>query len=410
MKYERLLVGIGQVSSVGQAAAARAINQILTVRNWLIGAYLVEYEQNGQDRADYGAQLFKKLSKDLKQRGFRGFSPTNLKNFRQFALTYPGLARAEILNTFLPLLGSSRQPAEIRQTLSGEFGTDPLQQLEEQQTADLFSNSLDTLFPTLLERNANNPSMPWQDCHYYQRLFTRLSWSNLIELTRLDDPLKRAFYELEAVKSNWSIRELRRQINSMLYERIGLSKDKDALLSLAQQGQLIRTPATIMRDPYILEFLGLEERSTYSESDLEQALIDHLQQFMHELGHDFCFINRQFRITTKGQHYFLDLLFYHRTLRCLVAIDLKLGAFRPEYAGQMNFYLNYLKEEVSHKDENPPVGILLCAEKDVEEVYYATAGIDSQLFVSRYVVELPSKEKLKQWLKQEKERIESSPD
>ena len=192
----------------------------------------------------------------------------------------------------------------------------------------------------------------------------------------------------------------------MLYERVGLSKDKEAVLAMTNQGRLIDSPKTILRDPYVLDFLGLEEKHTYSESELEQALINHLQQFMHELGRDFCFVDRQFRILIGGRSYYLDLLFYHRSLRCLIAIDLKLGEFRPDYAGQMNLYLNYLKEEVAYPDENPPVGILLCANRDAEEVHFATAGMDNQLFVSRYMVALPSEEKLRHWLQEEQNRLD----
>jgi predicted nuclease of restriction endonuclease-like (RecB) superfamily len=195
-------------------------------------------------------------------------------------------------------------------------------------------------------------------------------------------------------------------MGSLLYERVGLSKNKEAVLALAAKGQLVDSPTTILRDPYVLEFLGLQERSIYSESELEQVLIDNLQQFMHELGRDFCFVDRQFRITVANRHYFLDLLFYHRRLRCLIAIDLKLGEFQPEYAGQMNLYLNYLKQEVALPDENPPVGILLCSDRDSEAVHFATAGMDNQLFVSRYLVALPSEEQLKHWLREEQERLQ----
>ncbi|MFN6563181.1 MAG: YhcG family protein [Nostoc sp. ChiSLP01] len=264
----------------------------------------------------------------------------------------------------------------------------------------------ENLFPALKARELESTSLIWQDSNYYHRLFSTLSWSHILELTRIDNTTKRAFYELECIKSNWSKRELKRQINSMLYERVGLSKDKEAVLVLANEGQLIDSPEKILRDPYILEFLNLEERTSYSESDLEEALINHLQEFMHELGRDFCFVDRQFRITVGGEHYFLDLLFYHRSLQCLIAIDLKLGKFKHDYAGQMNFYLNYLRENVAYPYENSPVGILLCAEKDAEEVYYATAGLDNQLFVSLYMLALPSEETLKQWLKKEQERLE----
>jgi predicted nuclease of restriction endonuclease-like (RecB) superfamily len=400
MNYEGLLNDISSINDTTTAAVARSVNQILTIRNWFIGAYIVEYEQNGADRAAYGTELLKRLANDLKSRNIKGLSARNLKNFRQFALTYPGIAKDEILSTLLPLLGLSTRLIEIRQTPSAEFET------SSPPAGETVENPPVGLFPTLLTRDQEQPSLSWQDSKYYQRLFTSLSWSHLLELTRIDDSIKRAFYELESIKGNWSLRELKRQTQSMLYERIGLSQDKDAVLALASKGQLIDSPTNIIRDPYILEFLGLEERATYSESDLEQALIDHLQQFMQELGRDFCFVERQFRITVAGEHYYLDLLFYHRALQCLIAIELKLGEFRHEYAGQMNFYLNYLKENVAYSYENPPVGILLCAQKDSEAVHYATAGMDNQLFVSRYLVALPSEDTLKQWLREEKSRLE----
>jgi predicted nuclease of restriction endonuclease-like (RecB) superfamily len=312
-----------------------------------------------------------------------------LKNFRQFALTYPALAKDDNITAILSEISIPLNQLQIRQAVTAEFKT-----------------SSNNLFPALLSRELQNPSLTWQNNNYYQSLFSRLSWTHMVELIRVDDTTKRAFYELECIKSNWSTRELKRQINSMLYERVGLSKDKEAVLGLANKGQLIDSPEKILRDPYILEFLNLKEKTSYSESDLEEALINHLQEFMHELGRDFCFVDRQFRITVGGEHYFLDLLFYHRSLQCLIAIDLKLGKFKHDYAGQMNFYLNYLRENIVYSHENSPVGILLCAEKNAEEVYYATTGLDNQLFVSRYMVALPSEETLKQWLKEEQEILE----
>jgi len=414
VNYEGLLHHISSINSTTQTAALRSVNQMLTLRNWFIGAYIIEYEQNGADRAAYGTQLIQKLADDLNRRQIKGLSASNLKNFRQFALTYPSIANDEILSALLPLVGLTPADLAIRQTLSDELETSNPTSEKPETEANLapsppqpnLGESTVTLFPTLQTRAQAQPSLSWQDSTYYQRIFTTLSWSHLLELSRFDDPVKRAFYELESMKGNWSLRELKRQTDSMLYERIGLSKDKDAVLALASQGQLIETPSTVLRDPYVLEFLGLEERATYSESDLEQALIDHLQQFMHELGRDFCFVARQFRISVDAEDYYLDLLFYHRALQCLIAIDLKLGKFRHEYAGQMNFYLNYLKENVAYPHENPPVGILLCAEKDAEAVHYATAGMDNQLFVSRYLIALPSEEQLKQWLREEQNRLE----
>ncbi len=388
MNYEELISDISNVNDTTLATVARAVNQILTLRNWFIGAYIFEYEQNGVDRAAYGTQLLKKLANDLKGRKIEGLSERNLKNFRQFALAYPALAKNENISAFLPVLSISVNTLQIRQPVAAEF-----------------QNTYHDLFPALKALESQNPSLSWQDSNYYQRLVSTLSWTHIVELTRIDDKTKRAFYELECIKSNWSKRELIRQINSMLYERVGLSKNKEAVLTLADEGQIIDSPENLLRDPYILEFLRLEERASYSESDLEEALINHLQDFMRELGRDFCFVDRQFRITVGGEHYFLDLLFYHRSLQCLIAIDLKLGKFKHDYAGQMNFYLNYLKENVAYPHENPPVGILLCVEKDAEAVHYATAGLDNQLFVSRYMVALPSEDMLKQWLIDEQDRL-----
>ncbi|PSB24089.1 PDDEXK nuclease domain-containing protein [Stenomitos frigidus] len=400
MEYSRLLAGISYINSFSQIAVARAVNQTLTLRNWLIGAYIIEYEQNGVDRAAYGTQLIETLAKDLKKRGIAGFALSNLRNFRQFALAYPHLAEEAILPKLISF--ARLVPTEIRQTVSGELRSEPA---EVSVDAIEISFAELLLFPSLQGRAQNEPPLLWQDAAYYQKLFATVSWSHLLELCRISDRLKRAFYELEAVKSNWSLREMKRQMNNMLYERIGLSKDKAAVLTLTQQGQLVDSPQTLIRDPYILEFLGLAERPVYTETDLEQALIDHLQEFMQELGRDFCFVERQFRMTVESEHHFLDLLFYHRALQCLIAIDLKLGKFKHDYAGQMNFYLNYLRENVAYPYENPPVGIILCAERDAETVRYATAGLDNQLFVSRYLIALPSEATLKQWLREEQERL-----
>jgi predicted nuclease of restriction endonuclease-like (RecB) superfamily len=400
VEYNRLLAGISYINSFSQIAVARAVNQTLTLRNWLIGAYIIEYEQNGIDRAAYGTQLIETLAKDLKQRGNTGFAVSNLRNFRQFALAYPHLAEETILPRLISFARLS--PTGIHQTLFGELRSE----ITEMSTNEIEISFADILlFPSLKNRAQEEPPLPWQDAEYYQKLFITVSWSHLLELCRIDDRLKRAFYELEAVKSNWSLREMKRQMNNMLYERIGLSKDKAAVLTLSQQGQLVDSPQTLIRDPYILEFLGLAERPTYTETDLEQALIDHLQEFMQELGRDFCFVERQFRMTVESEHHFLDLLFYHRALQCLIAIDLKLGKFKHDYAGQMNFYLNYLRENVAYPHENPPVGLILCAERDAETVRYATAGLDNQLFVSRYLIALPSEAMLKQWLREEQERL-----
>jgi predicted nuclease of restriction endonuclease-like (RecB) superfamily len=398
VNFETLLARIGHVHATAQARSAKAITQALNTRNWLIGAWIVEYEQQGEDRAAYGERLLPTLANGLRDAGHAGLAVSNLKNCRQIALTWPAAGLRQTPSGVLPAeirqTPSGVLPAEIRQTPSGE--SHPL--LIEAERTD---------FPTLARRHQDSTALPWQGDAWVEQLFASLSFSHLLELSRIDDPLKRAFYELECLKSGWSLRELKRQRESMLFERIGLSKDKDALLVLAERGQLVETPATILRDPYVLEFLGLEPRVAYSESDLEQALLDHLQHFLHELGREFCFVERQMRITVGGRHHYLDLLFFHRSLRCLVAVDLKLGAFEHENAGQMNFYLNYLKDNVARPDENPPVGILLCADKDNEEVHYATAGLAHAVFVSRYLVALPSEVQLASWLREERAIIEA---
>jgi len=237
------------------------------------------------------------------------------------------------------------------------------------------------------------------------RLRSELSFSHLLELSRVGASLARSFYEVQTLAHRWSVRELKRQRDSMLFERVGLSRDRAAVIALADEGRLIHTPLATVRDPYVLEFLGLPERAVYTEADLEVALVDHLQQFLLELGGDFAFLGRQYRITVGGRHHFIDLLFFHRRLRCLVAIDLKIGSFGHEDAGQMNFYLSYLRENVSLDDENPPIGIVLCAAKNAEEVHYATGSLEQQVFVSRYLTRLPTEAQLRTWLAEERELL-----
>lgn len=387
MNLEHLTQAIGRIHATAQMQAGQAINRVLNCRNWLIGAYIVEFEQGGEDRAEYGEKVLEALADRLKDSGHRGLSLRNLKNFRQVALSYP---RPEIRQTLSAVLTAQEnhastdlQGSRIRQTVSAEL-------------PELVH------FPRL---QGKTPDLPWRDGSWTERLFASLSFSHLLELARVKDPLQRAFYELECIKSGWSVRELKRQRESMLYERVGLSKDPEAVMSLAQDGRLVDSPETILRDPYVLEFTGLEKRTVYSESDLEKALLDDLEAFLLELGRDFCFVERQMRITVAGRHHFLDLLFFHRGLRCLVAVDLKIGSFTHDNAGQMNFYLNYLKENTAKTDESPPVGILLCADKDSEEVHYATAGLDNAIFVSRYLVALPSEAQLRAFLRQEQELL-----
>ncbi len=361
-------------------------------RSWLVGAWIVEYEQHGEDRAAYGEGLIERLADELERGGTPGMSPSNLKNFRQIVLSWPDLDPGRTLSAVL---------GPIRQTLSGE--SDPDRQTASGASALMLRASAG--FPSLTARSAALQRLPWQDQAWTERLFASVTFSHLLELSRIDQPLARAFYELELLKEGWAVRELKRQINSMLFERVGLSRDRDAVLALSREGRVVETPGTILRDPVVLEFLGLPEPPAFNEAELESALLDHLQEFLRELGRDFCFVDRQVRITVGGDHHYLDLLFFHRGLKCLVALDLKIGAFDHRDAGQMHFYLNWIAENLAKPDENPPVGLLLCAGKDEEKVHYATANLPRAVFVSRYLTALPSEEQLTRWLQEERLRL-----
>jgi predicted nuclease of restriction endonuclease-like (RecB) superfamily len=419
MKFPDLVAQISEIDGTARLTAGRTLQQILSLRNWLVGAHIIEFEQAGEDRARYGQRLMATLAESLREAGCQGLSLRNLKNFRQIALAYPGLD-AEGLGRRLAFPG-----LQVRQT-SAESGAHGLVAPQAQGDTtpgileapcelapprEIRQTSAESPAPPFssLARRTSEQELPWRDAGWTARLFTTLTFSHLLELSRIDDVSRRAFYELHCLKERWSVRELGRQRDSMLYERIGLSESRDAVLALAREGALAEDAAAQLRDPYVFEFLGLERHAVVSESDLERALVDHLQQFLFELGRDFCFVARQFRLTAGNRHHYLDLLLFHRRLRCLVAIDLKLGAFEPEHAGQLRFYVNYLAEHVAYPEENPPVGILLCSERDAEVVRFATAG-DGDLFVSRYQLELPTEAQLKQWLHEERARLEQAKD
>ncbi len=372
MSYESLLSSIAEVDARTRSGAAGAVNQYLTLRNWFVGAYIVEFEQNGEDRASYGQQLLSRLSRDLKRRKIPGCSPEMLGRMRLFYRTYHQLSEG--------VSSSSVSP----QT---EFGVFPAQ-----------IHGTEISSPAVTEFGPACP-MPLDG-----RTLMQLSWSHLIELIRLDDPWKRAFYENECLRASWSKRELQRQISSLLYERTGLSTDKRATVERARrQASEARVQISdLIRDPYVLEFVGLAEQPSYTESDLETALLDHLQVFLLELGNGFCFEARQKRITVGNEHDYIDLVFYHRVLRCHLLIDLKIRHFQHSDAGQMNFYLNYWKEEVTGPGDQSPVGLLLCSDKDQTKVEYALGGLDQQLFVSRYLVALPKPNEIEQLIERDR--------
>jgi len=349
--FNNLVIKIENTHTKLQTQAVKSVSTTLTIRNWLIGHYIVEYEQNGEERAEYGARVIENLVHKLKH--IQGMSATNLRLFRTFYTNYP----------------------QINERVSKQFKI--------QQTVSV----------TLL-------SVP------IKQLLNSCSFSHFIEFLKIDDAQKRLFYEVETIKGNWSVRELKRQINSATYERIGLSKNKKEMIDSIKINSEIFLPQQIIKDPYILEFTGLETKKKYSENDLEEALLNHLQDFLLELGNGFCFEARQKRISIENEHDRVDLVFYHRILKCHVLIDLKIREFSYADVGQMNFYLNYFKNEISEQTDNPPIGLILCANKNNTKVEYATTGLDNQLFVSKYKINLPSVEEIRLFIEDELESLE----
>ena len=334
-----------------------------------MGAYLVEFEQGGEDRAEYGESLIPTVAKRL---AIRGLPPTTLRLCRTLYLAYP----------------------EIRQTLSGELGKGlMMSQLGIQQTLSVVSEKGTPQTSAEATRPGFAPPVG--------QLLEQLTFSHFVELLRIEDPLQRAFYEIECVKGGWSVRELKRQIGSLLFERLGLSTDKEKLLRLTAAVVTPSLPADIIKDPYIFEFLGLKPKEVFRENDLETALLDHLQEFLLELGNGFCFEDRQKKIRIGQSDYFVDLVFYHRKLHCHVLIELKVESFNHANAGQLNTYVNYYRKHEMAEGDNPPIGLLLCTDKDHALVEYALGGMDENLFVSTYKVALPKAEELEAFLLRE---------
>jgi predicted nuclease of restriction endonuclease-like (RecB) superfamily len=380
MNYQQLLSSIEKLDQHLVGRAVTAVNQALVLRNWAVGAYIVQFEQNGEDRAKYGERLFERLSSDLQSKLGKGFGVRMLQQMANFYRVYPQLGGA-ITQSLIARLPDLPRFARIPQSVIAESA----------------AASKKRRTPAVAPVSGLSAA-----------LLLQLSWTHLIELIRLDDPLKRAFYENQCLKANWSVRQLQRQIGSLLFERTGLSKNKRVLIARAHRQEPPLQILDLIHDPYVLEFVGLAERTSYTESELETALLDHLQAFLIELGVGFCFEARQKRITLGNEHDYIDLVFYHRILRCHVLLDLKVRSFRHGDVGQMNFYVNYYKERVRSKGDNPPVGIILCSDKDQTKVEFATAGLDNKLFVSRYLVALPSTEQLAQFVERDRAVLEAS--
>lgn len=364
MDFPALVSAIREAHEQCAAQAKRAVNVALTMRNWLIGNYIREYEQNGADRAAYGMRLLETLADELREGLDRCYTGRYLGLCRQLFDTYP----------------------EIRKSVISESGPSAL--------------------PSLTEPAASNRKSAISDLHPPLRMLVEcLSFTHLVELMALDDPLKRAFYEIECIRGNWSVRQLKRQIATLYFERSGLSKDKDKLAAMVQAGVAQAAPEHFIRDPYIFEFLGLKAQEVVEESDLEAALLTHLRDFLLELGHGFCLEAQQKSIVIGNTRGFVDLVFFHRILKCHILVELKVDTFHHEHIGQLNTYVTWYRRHMMAEGDNPPVGVLLCTQKDHALVEYALASLDNRLFVSKYQVELPTKEALQRFLEDKRREL-----
>lgn len=316
--FEKMIQEIESLVNGSKMKLMMSVNSTMTLTYWNIGKYIVEFEQKGNDKAEYGKGLLSKLARELTLRLGKGYSRPNLNNMRKFYLVY-------------------------------------------------------------------------SNC---QTLSDKLSWSHICELIKIDDALERSFYEKECISEDWNVRTLRRQMDSALFFRLAASRDKEGILKLAEKGVEYQTPEDIIKSTYTLEFLNIPEQESYSENDLEQKIIDNLQKFLLELGKGFAFVKRQYPLTVNNIHYHVDLVFYHRILKCFVLIDLKKNSVQHEDIGQMNMYMGYFAAEENMPDDNPPVGIILSRNKDELLVEYATYGMDSNLFVSKYELYLPNRKEL----------------
>ena len=360
--FDHLSELVLQLHDSAYSATVKAINRFATIRNYVIGFYIVEYEQHGNDRAKYGDRLLKRLAESVNK---RGINETILKNCRRFYLAYP----------------------QIKVYLTAISPTASKKSLGKSPTA---SDKSSQISPTLSD-NFITPAA---------ELVSKLSFSHIVEILTIDDPLARFFYETECIRCCWSVKELRRQISTNLYFRAGVSQKPEQLL---ERTEINTSPAITIKDPFSFEFLGLRPEA-FTENDLENALIGHLQEFLLEMGKGFCFEARQKRMIIDDEYYFADLVFYNRILHCNVIIELKDDEFRHADLSQLNAYVSYFRENEMNIGDNPPVGILLCTRKGDKMVEYALAGMDNDLFVSTYMLSLPDKKTLQEFLLKEIEK------
>jgi predicted nuclease of restriction endonuclease-like (RecB) superfamily len=375
LTFAELVLSIRQAHDLFSAQASKAVNISLTLRNWAIGYYIERYERLGVDRAKYGERLMDDLSETLRKLGLSRCDRRELYRYRQFYLTYP-----QIVEAAAPQLTAVLQNKKQWQLLTVK---------SKQKIA---GSIVESLTPQLTNSG--------------QTLLSRLSFTHFAELLEIQDSLKRVFYEVECIRGNWSVRELKRQIATLYYERTGLSRNKKKLASLVEQTSEKQEARLPIRDPYIFEFLGLKSKEVMGESEIEDALLDKLQEFLLELGYGFCFEARQKCIPIGSKQCFVDMVFYHRILKCHVLIELKVDEFNHEHLGQLNTYVNWYKKNVMAESDNPPVGILLCTQKDHALVEYALAGMNNKLFVSKYQLELPKKEEMQRFIEEQMREVQ----
>ncbi|MDD4155887.1 MAG: PDDEXK nuclease domain-containing protein [Candidatus Cloacimonetes bacterium] len=358
MDFENLIISIKKTHDILLSQTVKAVNYNLTIRNWIIGLFIVEFEQNGSDRAKYGEKLLNKLAESI---SIKGLSETNLKNSRQFYQTYPQIG--QLLTDQLPL---------IENTLGA-----------------------------ISQLSTDKSNIAKYNTAYMNDLISNISFTHFVELLKIEDSLKRQFYEKLILKTQLSVKELKRQIVSLSYERLGFSLDKNIAYDQLKSKITPQLAKDAIKSHYFFDFLGIKKPDLIEESELENSLINHLQDFILELGNGFCFEARQKRILIGDEYFFVDLVFYHRILKCHVIIELKVDSFSHSHVSQLITYLNYYKSKIMESGDNPPVGILLVTDKNNALVEYATANEKDRIFVSKYKLILPSEEELKKFIEEE---------
>lgn len=366
-REDALFARVVGIIEAARGEVTRSVNTAMVQAYWLIGREIVEVEQHGETRAGYGQRVVERLSKRLTAKLGKGYSAPNLRNMRQFFVAYPT---------------GSALPAELAPQIRSAL---PIKSR---------STKIRSAAPSKSIRVGGAPFPP------------NLGWTHYATLMRVTNTTARAFYEIEAVRESWSSRELERQVASLLFERLAKSRDKAKVLALARRGQQVAGPQDVLKDPFVLEFLGLDERAHWRERDLEQAIIDRIEEFLLEMGKGFCFVARQKRLTLEGDHFYVDLVFYNRLLRCFVLVDLKLGKLTHQDLGQMQMYVNFFDRFQRAEHEAPTIGIVLCSEKNDAMAKITLPKDNEQIVAARYQMYLPTEEELRAELAKEREEAE----